>query len=198
MTVRLYHNPHSRAAMMQWLLEEIGCPYELVPVQYDDGSMREASFLKLNPMGKIPVLVDGDTVVTETVAIALYLADKFKTPNDLAPAIHDAARGDYLRWIAFQSGAVEPAMMQAGAKFEAKRESAGWGSVELVVDVLEQRVSAASPWLLGETFSAADVVLGGALSWAVGWKLFPARPGFTSYLERLTDRPAYKRVFANQ
>ena len=85
MTVKLYHNPHSRAAMMHWLLEEIGCDYELVPVQYDDGSMRADSFLALNPMGKIPVLVDGDTVVTETVAIAIYLADKFKSPNDLAP-----------------------------------------------------------------------------------------------------------------
>lgn len=196
MSVKLYHNLQSRAVMMHWLLEEIGCPYELVPVQYDDGSMRSEAFLKLNPMGKIPVLVDGDTVVTETVAIALYLADKFKTQNDLAPAINDATRGEYLRWIAFQSGAVEPAMMQAGAKFEAKRETAGWGSAELVVDVLEQRISKASPWLLGDKFSAADVVLGGSLSWAVGWKLFPARPGFADYLERLTNRPAYKRAFA--
>jgi len=167
-------------------------------VQYDDGSMRADSFLALNPMGKIPVLVDGDTVVTETVAIAIYLADKFKSPNDLAPAISDPQRGDYLRWIAFQSGAVEPAMMQAGGNFEVKREQAGWGSVDLVVDVLEQRISKASPWILGDTFTAADVVLGGALSWAVGWKLFEARPGFAAYLERLAERPAYQRVFTAQ
>jgi len=134
MSMKLYHNPQSRAAMMHWLLEEIGCPYELVPVQYDDGSMRAEPFLALNPMGKIPVLVDGDTVVTETVAIALYLADKFKSPNDLAPAISDATRGEYLRWIAFQSGAVEPAMGVTRPRFDSASPSASITSrVHLIV-----------------------------------------------------------------
>ncbi|MEO1040036.1 MAG: glutathione S-transferase family protein [Pseudomonadota bacterium] len=194
MTIKLYHNPHSRAVMMHWLLEEIGCPYELAPVQYEDGSMRSEEFLAINPMGKIPALTDGETIVTETAAIAIYLADKYKSPNDLAPAIGDPRRGEYLRWIAFQAAAVEPAMMQAGAKFETKRQQAGWGNVELVVDVLEQRLEKVDPFLFGDWFTAADLVLGGAIGWAIQWKLFPAKPAMAAYAQRCTERPAAKKT----
>lgn len=118
MTVQLYHNPQSRAAMTHWLLEELGIDYTLKPVDYEDGSMRTPEFLAINPMGKIPAIVDGDTIVTETTAIAIYLCDKYKTPNDLAPGVDDPRRGEYLRWICFQAGAIEPAMMQANTKVE--------------------------------------------------------------------------------
>lgn len=194
MTIKLYHNPHSRAVMMHWLLEEIGCPYDLVPVQYDDGSMRSDEFLAINPMGKIPALTDGETVVTETAAIAIYLADKYKSPNDLAPGIDDPRRGEYLRWIAFQAAAVEPAMMQAGGQFETKRQQAGWGNVELVVDVLEQRLEKADPFLFGDWFTAADLVLGGSIGWAIGWKLFPPKPAMAAYAQRCAERPAAQKA----
>lgn len=194
MTVQLYHNPHSRAVMIHALLEEIGCPYELKHVDYEDGSMRTPEFLALNPMGKVPVLVDGDTVVTETGAIAIYLADKYKSPNDLAPGIDDPRRGDYLRWIGFQSGAIEGAMTQAGAKFDIMRQQAGWGSVELVVDVLDDRLAKADPWLLGDWFTAADVLIGAAAGWAMGFGLFPSRPNIAAYLGRVMARPAFQKV----
>jgi glutathione S-transferase len=104
MTVISIYNPQSRAVMTLWLLEELGVSYDLKPVAYEDGSMRTSgSFLALNPMGKIPAIVDGETVVTETVAIAMYLADKYKANADLAPAIDDPRRGEYLRWIVFQA-----------------------------------------------------------------------------------------------
>ncbi len=194
MTVQLFHNPQSRAVMMHWLLEELGIDYELVPVAYDDGSMRTPEFLEVSPLGKIPALRDGEVTVSDTIAITLYLADKYKSPNDLAPAIDDPRRGEFLRWLVFQASSIEPAMMQAGAQFETKRQSAGWGDVDTVVEALEARLSNADPWLLGDWFTAADLVVGGAVSWAMGWNLFPKKPAFEAYVERIKARPAYQKV----
>ena len=194
MTIELFHNPQSRATMMHWLLEELGVDYKLVPVAYEDGSMRTPEFLAVSPMGKIPAIRDGEITVSDTAAITLYLADKYKTPNDLAPAIDDPRRGEFLRWLVFQVSSIEPAMMQAGAKFETKRQQAGWGDVESVVNVLDARLSKADPWLLGDWFTAADLVLAGAVGWAVGWDLFPKRPAFEAYVARAFDRPAYKKI----
>lgn len=194
MTVKFYHNPQSRAAMTHWLLEELGIDYDVQPVAYEDGSMRSPEFLAINPMGKIPAIVDGDTIVTETTAIAIYLADKYKSPNDLAPAIDDKRRGEYLRWVAFQSASIDPAMMQANTKVEIPRRAAGWGSVELVMDVLDARLSKAEPYLLGEWFTAADVLIGGALSWATQFGMFEMRPGFETYLKAIQARPAFQKA----
>tara|TARA_R110002073_G_scaffold61881_1_gene155659 strand:- start:125 stop:718 length:594 start_codon:yes stop_codon:yes gene_type:complete len=194
MTVKFYHNPQSRAAMTHWLLEELGIDYDIQPVAYEDGSMRSPEFLAINPMGKIPAIVDGDTIVTETTAIAIYLADKYKSPNDLAPAIDDKRRGEYLRWVAFQSASIDPAMMQANTKVEIPRRAAGWGSVELVMDVLDARLSKAEPYLLGEWFTAADVLIGGALSWATQFGMFEMRPGFETYLKAIQSRPAFQKA----
>lgn len=196
MTIQFYHNPQSRAALTHWLLEELGIDYEIKPVAYEDGSMRTPEFLAINPMGKIPAIVDGDTIVTETTAIAIYLCDKYKSPNDLAPGIGDPRRGEYLRWIAFQSAAIDPAMMQANTKVEIPRQAAGWGSVELVIDVLEQRLSKTNPYLFGEWFTAADILIGGALGWATQFGMFEMKPAFKPYLEAVQSRPAFQKVFA--
>jgi glutathione S-transferase len=197
MALEFYHNPQSRAAMTHWLLEEIGCDYTVKPVAYEDGSMRTPEFLAVNPMGKIPAIKDGETIVTETTAIAIYLADKYKTPNDLAPAIDDKRRGEYLRWIAYQSACIDPAMMQAGLKFETQRQQAGWGNVELVQDVLDQRLASAKPYLFGDWFTAADVLIGGALGWATQFGMFEMRENYKPYLEAVQSRPAFQRVFAD-
>jgi len=196
MSLKFYHNPQSRATMTHWLLEELGIDYEIMPVAYDDGSMRTPEFLAINPMGKIPAITDGDTIVTETTAIAIYLADTYKSPNDLAPAIDDPRRGEYLRWIAYQSACIDPAMMQAGLKFETKRQQAAWGNVELVMDVLEQRLAKANPYLFGDWFTAADVLIGGALSWATQFGMFEMRPGFKNYLAAVQARPAFQKAMA--
>lgn len=198
MPLEFYHNPQSRAALTHWLLEEIGCEYTIKPVAYDDGSMRTPEFLAINPMGKIPAIKDGDTIVTETTAIAIYLADKYKTPNNLAPDIDDPRRGEYLRWVAYQSAVIDPAMMQASTKVEIARQSAGWGDVALVMDVLEDRLSKANPYLLGDWFTAADVLIGGALGWATQFGMFEMRPGFENYLKAVQSRPAFQKVFGGQ
>jgi len=196
MVLELYHNPQSRAAFTHWLLEEIGCDYTIRPVAYNDGSMRTPEFLAINPMGKIPAIKDGETIVTETMAIAIYLADTYKSPNDLAPAVYDSRRGEYLRWVAFQGTCIEPAMMQAGIAFDVSRQQAGWGSVNLVLDVLEDRLSKANPYLIGSWFTAADILIGGTLNFALQFNLFAMRPGFEKYLAAVRSRPAFRKVFS--
>jgi glutathione S-transferase len=190
-TVKLFHNPQSRAVMIHWLLEEIGAPYELVRVEYEDGSMRTPEFLEISPLGKIPAILDGEVSVSDTCAIAIYLCDKYKSPNDLAPALDDPRRGDYLRWVAFQATAIDPAMLQAGSGFETRRQQAGWGDVDAVLDALATRLERANPYLFGDWFTAADLVVGGALAWALSFKLFPARPVFERYVGAVTHRPAF-------
>lgn len=182
--------------MTRWLLEELAVPYELVVVNYDDGSMRSESFLRLNPMGKIPVVVDDGAVITETVAIAIYLADKYKDPVDLAPAVDHPDRAEYLRWLVYQAASVEPAMLQSGAGFETQRQRASWGTAELVIDTLDHRIGEADPFLLGENVSAADIILGGSIGWALQFELFPKRDSFVSYVQRLHSRPAFARAMA--
>lgn len=197
MALEFYYNPMSRAAMTRVLLEELGVEYVVKPVAYDDGSMRSPEFLAINPMGKIPVIVDNGVVVTETVAIAIYLADKYKTPNDLAPAIDDPRRGEYLKWLVFQSSCIDPAMMQAGAKFEMDRMRASWGSVDLVVDVLKDRLAQADPFLFGDWFTAADAILGTAVGWATQFDMFPKEPALMDYVQRVAARPAFQRAMAD-
>ena len=143
-------------------------------------------------------IIDGDTVVTETVAIALYLADKYKDTVDLAPGIDDPRRGEYLRWIVFQAASIEPAMYQAGMKFETNQRSAGWGNVQLVAKVLEDRLSLAQPYLFGDWFTAADLIVGGAVNWAIQFGMFPKTPAMSAYAQRMTERPAFQRAFATQ
>lgn len=196
MTLTLYYNPMSRAQMSRCLLEEIGCPFEIKLMSYEDGSLRNQEYLELNPMGKIPTLTDGDTVVTETTAIAIYLADKYKTPNDLAPTIDDPRRGEYLRWLAFQSGAIEGAMMQAATKVEIKRAQASWGDVDLVISVLKARLATADPYLFGDWFTAADLILGLSLAWAIQFGMFPPEPELTAYADRVRTRPIIAKVMA--
>ena len=193
MTVQLFHNPQSRAMMMHWLLEELGVDYELVRVEYGDGSMRTPEFLEVSPLGKIPAIRDGAVTVSDTVAITVYLADKYKT-IDLAPAIDDPRRGDYLRWAVFQTSAIDPAMLQAGMKFETKRQEAGWGNVEAVIETLETRLQKADPYLFGDWFTAADLLIGGTLNWATSFQLFQARPAMKRYIEAVTSRPAFART----
>ena len=194
MTVKLYHNPQSRATMTHWLLEELGVDYVLETVEYEDGSMRTPEFLKASPLGKIPALTDGDASVSDTPAIAIYLADKYKSPVNMAPGIDDPRRGEYLRWLIFQGTAIDPAMLQAGMKFETPRRQAGWGNVEAVIEALETRLETASPYLFGDWFTAADLLLGGAATWATRMGYFDARPATARYIEAVTSRPAFART----
>src|SRR5689334_1894141 len=132
MALKLYHHPHSRAAGVVWTLEEVGQPYELVWVDIMKGEQKAGDVIALNPMGKIPVLVDGGTVVTEAAAISLYLADRYASGR-LAPALDDPRRGSYLRWSVFSPSVIEPGSMAKTASWDFKPGQAGWGEYEAML-----------------------------------------------------------------
>ena len=188
----LYTNPMSRGRIARRMLEELGEPYEAVVLDYGAG-MKDASYLAVNPMGKVPTLRHGDVVVTECAAICAYLADAFPVAG-LAPALADPQRGAYLRWMFFAAGPVEAAVtnhslgwIPKGAKEEGR---VGYGTLGRVTDAIERLVSGAGPWLLGERFTALDVYLGSQIAWGLAFGTMEARPGFAAYVERLNARPA--------
>lgn len=191
----LYHFAPSRSMTARWMLEEIGEPYELRVLKDKQGEHRKPDFLAINPMGKVPALVHKGAVVTETAAICCYLADAFPEAG-LAVPIGDARRGPYLKWLFFGPSCLEPAILDTlYTREDAPTESLGWGSAERVLDVLAQAVSP-GPYLLGEQFTAADVVIGSGLRWGLFTKSIPERPEFTAYVARLGERPAQQRSMA--
>jgi len=194
MSVVLYHHPFTRAASVVWMLEEAGCPYSLQFVDIAANEQKSASILALNPMGKLPILVDGTTVVTESAAIALYIADRY-APGLLAPALDDPDRGTYLRWSVFAPSVVEPGSMAQAAGWTFKSGTAGWGTHEAMVATMEAAIGA-GPWLLGDQFSMADVIFGGTLRFMMRFGMAEPRPAFVAYSERLAARPALQRAEA--
>jgi glutathione S-transferase len=194
MALTLHYHPLSRAAGSVWALEEVGCEYELAFVDLRAGAHKQADFKKLNTMGKLPTLIDGEALVTEAAAIALYLGDRYSL-GELAPATDDPARGTYLRWSFYAPSVIEPGCLAKAANWEFKASSAGWGTYEEMLDTIEAAIGE-GPYLLGERFSMADVIFGGTLRWMLGFGMLDKRPAFTAYVERLGERPALKRADA--
>jgi glutathione S-transferase len=186
-----YTNPRSRGRMARWMLEEVGEPYETVVLQYGT-TMKAPEYLAINPMGKVPAIRHGDTVVTECAAICAYLADAFPDAG-LAPP--PERRGDYYRWLFFGAGPLEAAVTNKALGFEVpeeRRVMAGYGSLDAVLDVLEQAVSGRE-YIAGERFSAADVYVGSQIGWGMQFGGIAPRPAFQAYWSRLEARPARKR-----
>jgi len=194
MAIVLYHHPFSRAAGVVWMLEEIGVPYELKHVDLMTGAHKKPDILALNPMGKLPILTDGDAVVTEGAAIGLYLADAYSY-GKLAPKVDDPTRGTYLRWSLFSPSVIEPGCMAKLGGWDAKESSAGWGNYEAMLGAMETAIGNGD-YILGEKFSMADVIFGGTLRFMLAFKMIEARPAFTAYSERLAARPALQRAEA--
>ena len=194
--IKFYYNPMSRAAMVHWALEELGAPYERALIRFDRGEHKAPEFLALNPMGKLPTIVHRGVVVTETAAVIAYLADAFPDAQ-LAPALDDPARGTYLRWLFFAAGCLEPAVIDRAFKRPPveRKGSLGYGSYEETLDALEAALTP-GPWLLGESFSAADVYVGGQLGWGLQFGTIEARPAFEAYVDRCNARPAKQRAEA--
>ena len=193
----LYYNPQSRASVARWMLEEVGADYALVPIDMEKGENREASFLDLNPMGKLPTLVLSDgTVLTETAAILAHLADCFPGAG-LAPAIGTSERATYYRWLFFGPSCLEPAaidaMMRKGAE-PLPKMALGWGSYDDVIDTLEARLAKA-PYVTGESFTAADLALGATLMWLsmFGAPRLNESEAIKGFVARVTSREAFKR-----
>lgn len=188
----LYTNPQSRGRTARFMLEELGVPYETVILDYE-GAMKTPEYLAINPMGKVPALRHGDQVVTETAAICAYLADAFPEAG-LAPP--PGRRGAYYRWLFFGAGPVEAAIMDRYRKLDPNAEEqrmVGYGTFERTIAALDAAVSA-SPWLAGDTFSAADVYAGSQIDWPMQFGMLEPTPALTDYITRLRARPGYVRA----
>ena len=193
----LYHAAPSRSAIVHWMLEEIGEPFDLHVLDLQKGEGRTSEYLAINPLGKVPALKHGDTIITEAAAICTYLADEFPHARLNIP-VGDPRRGVYLKWLFFGPSCVEPAMMdKAFPRKEAPpRGTLGFGDYDSVVDILAKAAAKAAPYLMGEHFTAADVTIGSQLQWGTMFGLLPKRDEFAPYLARLAERPALRRAMA--
>lgn len=192
----LYTHPMSRGRIARWMLEEVGQPYRAEILGYGT-SMKAEDYRAINPMGKVPAIRHGTTVVTETAAICAYLADAFPEAG-LAPAPGSAERGPYYRWLFFTAGPVEAAILNTslGVAVPPERKGmVGYGSMPEVLEALEGAVGE-RPYLAGDAFSAADLYVGSHLSWGMGFGLLEKRPAFEAYVARLVARPAALRASA--
>lgn len=190
----LFTNPMSRGRIARWMLEETGQPYraEIVPF---GTAMKSEEYRAVNPMGKVPAVRHGDTVITECAAICAYLADTFPEAG-LAPPT--ATRGSYYRWLFFAAGPLEAAVSNRVLGFVVPGDRSrmiGYGSFEDVMDTLEVAVST-NPFIAGKSFTAADVYVGSHIAWGFQFGTIEKRPAFADYLARVTDRPAYARAGA--
>jgi glutathione S-transferase len=195
-SLTLYTNPMSRGRIARWMLEEVGCDYETVLLEYGT-TMKSADFLAVNPMGKVPAIRHGDTVVTEAAAICAYLADAFPDAG-LAPPPGNPRRGPYYRWLFFAAGPVEAAVTGKALGLLAppdKAAMAGYGTFEATIDALESAVRE-GPYICGDQFTAADVYVGSQIGWGMMFGTIEKRPAFEAYFGRLQQRPAAQR--ANQ
>ncbi len=189
----LFTNPMSRARLTRWMLEETGLPYDAVVLAYGT-TMKAPDYLAVNPMGKVPALRHGDTVVTENAAICMYLADLVPA-HGLAPPVGSPARGDYYRWLVFMAGPLEAMLTAREAGALAKPMSAGYGSDGEVLDVLEAALQG-RPHLAGDSFTAADLYAAACLGYYMHTGAVAPRPVFTAFVQRHMGRPAQQRAAA--
>ena len=193
-SLTFYTNPMSRGRIARWMLEEVGCTYETVLLEYGT-TMKSPEYLAINPMGKVPAIRHGDTVVTEGGAICAYLADAFPDAG-LAPPPGNPRRGDYYRWLFFAAGPVEAAVTGKALGLLAPAEKAamaGYGTYGSTIDTLETALGR-GPYICGDQFTAADVYVGAQIGWGMMFGTIDKRPAFEEYFARIGERPAAKRA----
>jgi glutathione S-transferase len=189
----LYHAPRSRSGSVVWLLEELGVPYEtkIVSIRRADGTGgRDPA--NPHPHGKVPALVHDGQTVFEIAAIVLYLTDAFPDAK-LAPRVGEPGRGEYLSWLTYRPGVIEPSILMRRFNVPHVQGAMGWPPAEAVEAFLNQTLSG-RPYLLGEQFSAADITVGGTINFLMMMKLLNETPVLKAYTQRITDRPAFKRM----
>ncbi|MES5484484.1 glutathione S-transferase family protein [Bradyrhizobium sp. INPA03-11B] len=191
--VTLYYSPQSRATGTRVLLEELGAPYDLHILNMKAAEQRKDAYLAINPLGKVPAIRHGDALVTEQVAIFIYLADLFPQAG-LAPALNDPRRGPYLRWIAYYGSSFEPAVIDHFMKrVPAPITQSPYADYDTMLGALEAQL-AKGTYLFGDEITAADILWGVALSWTMMFGIVPKRDVFVRYAERITARPAFVRM----
>jgi glutathione S-transferase len=177
------------------MLEELDVPFERIAIDIRDPAARsDAAFRSISPMGKVPALEDGPVRLWDSGAICAYLADQYPAAG-LAPAMGHPDRGRYLQWLMYTNSVIEPAMAEKFAGLESKPLQYGWGSWELMLDTWRQGLQP-GPWILGERFSAADVLLGMSAHFLRAFKMLAADPVIFAYADRCAARPAFQRAAA--
>ena len=193
--VTLFHAPNTRSSGALTLLDELGAEYDLHVLDFKKADQLAPAYLAVNPMGKVPAVKHGDALVTEQVAVFLYLADLYPEAG-LAPSIGDPLRGPYLRWMSFYGSCFEPALIDRALKREqAPRGMSPYADYDTTLKTLTDQL-APGPWLLGDRFTAVDVLWGTALTWTTGFKLVPLLPAIQAYIDRWNARPSVARVKA--
>lgn len=191
--MKLFWCPQTRSVRAIWLLEETGVKYDRVLIDIRDKSKsRDPEFSLASPMGKVPALADGGARLADSAAICLYVADRYPK-SGLAPAIDDPKRGEYLWWSVFTPGVIEPAMSEKFAGSKSDRFRSGWGDFELMVETFEKGLKK-GPWILGEKFSAADVLMGSSAVFMKQFGMLSGNKTIDAYAERCLARPAYQRA----
>ena len=194
-TITFFHSPNTRSGGVRLLLEELHAPYALRAVNMKAGEQRKPAYLAVNPMGKVPAIRHRGELITEQVAIFIYLADLFPQAK-LAPALDDRLRGPYLRWLVYYGSCFEPAVVDRAMKREAGTQAMSpYGDYDIMLKTVTDQLAKA-PYLLGEHITAADVLWGTALTWTTMFKLVPELPVIKDYIARLTARPSVAKVKA--
>lgn len=192
-----FHTPRTRSTGTLILLEELGVPYTLELIDQKHEQQLTPAYRAINPMGKVPVVKDGETVVTEQVAIYLHLADRFPAAN-LAPPIGDPQRGRYLRWMVFYAACFEPALLDRAMQRDPPRRSMSpYADYDTVIETVAGMLEP-GPWILGGRFSAADLLWGIALEWTMMFGIVAERPVFRALVDRINARPAVQRGRAKE
>jgi glutathione S-transferase len=191
--MKLFWAPQTRAQRGIWLLEEAGVQYEMVRIDLDvEESRATGGFLEASPMGKVPALIDGDIRMSESAAICLYVADRYAM-GSLAPALDDARRGKYLYWTLYTPAVIEPAMSDKFNYVEPNRRRSGWGDFDLMIETWDAALDG-SDWILGDQFTAADVMLGSSAIFLGMFGMLPDSRNLADYADRCLERPAYRRA----
>lgn len=189
--MQLYYNPQSRATIAKWMLDECGADYEIVPIDLEKREQKAPQFLQINPSGKLPALVDGEAKLFENAAICLYLADRFPEAN-LAPSLDAPERGRYLSLVVYSTSQLEPAMGDALMEVETFSQR-GWTDFEVAQDVIEGELGE-GPYLFGDWFTVADVMIGSIFLYAQLFSGPSQRPRIAAYADRLANRSAAMKM----
>jgi glutathione S-transferase len=191
--ITLYHSPQTRSGSIVWLLEELEVPYQTKIVDFrraDGTGSRDPA--NPHPHGKVPTLTDGGETVFEASAIALFLTDKYRTKK-LGPAPGDAKRGEYLSWLAYRPGVMEPALISRRFEIKHVYGAMGWAPADEVEEVLNEHL-VSRQYFLGDAFSALDILLGGGLNFMMMAKMVKETPALKAYAARIVDRPAFRKM----
>lgn len=193
--VTLFHSPNTRSTGTLIMLEELGADYDLHVLNIKAAEQLAADYVAINPMGKVPAIQHGDALITEQAAIYMYLADLYPEAG-LAPVIGDPLRGPYLRWMVFYGSCFEPALIDFSQKRDpAPRGLSPYGDYATVIKAVNDQL-AKGPYILGDKFTAADVLWGIALNWTTKFKLLEVTPVIREYIDRIVPRPAVRRARA--